>query len=263
MLIALAVTLALAAPVDDWVMLQTALLAEVVDGDLREAEGVYERLIRETPAGSPTRNEALYHLGRVRLTMGDSQGAVDVFREGVRAGAPKSRCLKALRELELSERAVTQVPLHWTFDAPDHGFIHPAGQSGSIRIDAVWGDPALVWTTRASASPAHQLLLGFRDPEPAPSNLRFRLGTTGTHAWVRLTLVDTWGHRFAPPRATVALPRGSEVEVEVQLNQVEPLDGPYVLHPRALHLLVLEDVTGSFGVHSGVQEITLDNFQVR
>ncbi|MBN2799862.1 MAG: tetratricopeptide repeat protein [Deltaproteobacteria bacterium] len=259
----LAVSGALAGPVDDWLMLQTALLTEVVDGDVEGAAHRYERLMRELPAGSPTRTEALYQLGRARLALGDTDGAVEVFREGVRAGAPRSRCLKSLRELELTERAIHTIPESWTFDQPDHGFIHPAGQGGSIRIDKVWGDPALVWTSRASATPPHQLLLGFRDPSPAPTVIRFRLGATGTHAWVRITLVDVWGHRYSPTKDTVALPRGSEVQVDLALSHLQPLDGPTNLRPSELDMLILEDVTGSFGVHSGTQEITLDNFEVR
>lgn len=265
MLLAVVLTLAAhAGPVDDWLALHDALLSRSIDGDSAAMARGCQRLVHELPGGDPLRAEALYWLGESRIELGDVDGAREALREGVRTGCPRDRCLESLGQLELAEAAVRRVPTRWTFDSADHGVVHSwrYADQGTIRLDEVSGEGALVWSTDVGVRSEDQLVVAFRKPEPEPERVLLRLQALDREARLRLVFMDVWGQAFTYGSGVV-LPPGDTVDLEVRLDELTPLaEGGAPMRPGEVERLLLTDVTAYFSP-PGSNRVALFELAVR
>ena len=269
MILAFWAAAALGGDLENWEALHQGLLL-AASGDLSGAIGSYEGLKRNLPAEDPLRAEALYWLGHSRWIQGDVEGAGAELRECARVpSVHRVNCLELLNEIELEASSIASIPMKWSFDAP-HGFVHPLAYSdkGSLRIaaDAPGGDAALQWLTVVDSRKDDLVVVGFRDPHPVPSEIRFSARSTAFPARLRLWVYDTLGRRYTVHgQSAVQVPTDRWVEVVVPLAHLEsddPTAGPLQL--GLIERLVLQDVT-AFGpslAASGENALYIDDFVV-
>jgi hypothetical protein len=263
-------TPALAAAQDDaersWELVQGALLTEVLDGDLGSARERYAALVRsELPAGDPSLALAQFRLGEVCWVLGDPGAAREVLDACIRAGVEKARCLDLRSRIDLEADAVHTVPVEWTFADAHHGFLHPRAwwDKGSIRLVADNTRSELVWSTQVDGSQEDVLVMGFRDPTPAPRAVYIRLTSTQLDATIGVEVEDLDGHTYAIAGRDPVVPRGQAAELELRFADMIPvLPGTPPLNPARLHRLYLLDRSGRAG-QSGPNELRIDVFGVR
>ncbi len=239
------------------------LLEESMAGPSPWVEGAFIELTQQLPAGSPVRARALLSLGQTRYALDDLDGARAALRECVRTGPGRAPCLQLLGRLELELGAVRNVPVRWSFDNPDHGFVHPWSYAsrGTVRIDEVGGDPALAWTTTVAAQADDQLVLGFDHPDPTPEGVRFTVHATAFDAHLRLIAFDAQGRRYT--RGQFIAPVGRALEVVARFRTFEGVDpNQGALDASTLHELVIQDVTGYVARSRGQNSLIIDDFEV-
>jgi len=249
-------------------MLHDSLLLEAVYHDVDGALVIYGNLVKNLGADDPVRSEALYWMGRARYEQGEVDGAREALRECVRIGVEKGRCLELLGRIELEQTSITSVPVRWTFDDTTHGFVHPwrYADKGAIRIhrEGERDNPMLAWHTRVDVRGDDQLVVGFRDPQPAPRGIRFQVRSSDLEAALRLQVFDIYGHKYTPARrGVIRVRRGQLVLVDLQFRDLEGDDPAQVpLAPQDIDRLVIQDVTAYYGGGTGENEIYIDDFEV-
>jgi hypothetical protein len=256
--------------IESWEELYDGMLLEAAGGDLDGAISRYEALVHNLSAEDPIRAEALFWLGQARYTLGDVEGAREALREGIRFASPaRSRCKELLGQIELEESSIDHVPLEWTFDQDDHGFVHPSRyeDKGSLRIevDGPDGDPALEWTTSVDVRKDDLLVVGFRQPTPPPRGVRFDVQSSTLDARLRILVFDAYGRKYTlgPSSAAVVAPAGRWVRVDVHLDAVQgvdPTQDPLV--PALIDRMLIQDVTAYYGRASGQNTLFIDDFEV-
>lgn len=252
-----------------WEHLYDTLLLQAGDHDIDGALAGYGDLVRNLGADDPVRSAALYWLGRTRYEQGDVDGARTSLRECVRIGIEKARCLELLGHIELEQSAIRHVPVHWTFDDTTHGFVHPwrYADKGSIRIhrEGDLDDPMLAWRTSVDVRTDDELVVGFDNPKPPPSGVKFLLRSRDMNAYIRLRVYDIYGRQYgaAPPHTVVRVPKGQMIVVELPFDEVVGDDPDAVpFDARNIDRLVVQDVTAYHGDRTGENELTIDDFQV-
>jgi hypothetical protein len=249
----------------NWRSLHDALLVESVDGDLRGAVRAYERLVRTLPAHDRTYAEAVFWLARARYELGDADQARAALLDGIRTGSCRVRCFELLGRIEKEAYSVRELPTRWTFDSPDHGFIHPWSYDdlGTIRIEEIGSHgPVLVWATSVNVRRADRLVVSFRDLKgPGVSRIRFSFGATNLEPVIRLIAVDIHGRQFVADKG-MRVPAGSTREVDVAVTDFVSVDGEKrALVPTELAELLLADVSALEGDTTGPTEYLIDNFE--
>jgi hypothetical protein len=251
-----------------WEMLYDSLLLEAAHHDVDQALVTYGQLVKNLGADDPVRSEALYWLGRARYEQGEVDGAREALRECVRTGVVKGRCLELLGQIELEQSSIVSVPVRWTFDDTTHGFVHPwrYAEKGSIRIhrEGDRDDPMLAWRTQVDVRGDDQLVVGFRDPDPAPQGTRFVVRSRDLDAALRLQVFDIHGRKYvAGHRAVIRVPRDKQVLVDLRFRDLEGDDPEQVpFSPSDIDRLVLQDVTAFYGGGGGENELYIDDFEV-
>jgi hypothetical protein len=263
--------LALASHANDrqsWGDLHLALLAESADGDQLAARSVYARMVRSLPADDPIRAEALYWLACSHWLAGQSNDARSALREGIRTGACRQRCFDLLERIELDAAAVTEVPVTWNFETPEHGLFHPwrYDHKGTLRLGAPPGetDSALIWSTSIDVRTEDQLVMSFDRPSPPPSQLAFRIRASRVEAWIRVFAEDELGRTYTWGGAGMLVPMEDTLALVVDLDRMVATDATGdTLDPSRLARLRLVDTTGFEGEGVGANQIYLDDLVVR
>lgn len=245
--------------------LEDALLTEAAYGDFRGAVSTFGRIVKDRPIEDPSRARALLALGRLQSELGEPDAAREALLEGIRTGSCLDPCQELLGRIELEQESITTLPVRWTFDDSDHGFFHPwqFDDRGTIRLERRSEDTFLVWRTTVDVR-GDQLVVGFKDPRPPPSRIRFVAQARLTEAWLQLVVIDDLGRAYSPPTGNVHVPVNRPTVVEVDLSAVHPVDPlDPVLDPAQIALVQLRDVSGIEGEpHGSVHMIYLDDFEV-
>jgi hypothetical protein len=252
--------LAQAEELDSRIQLYDALLAEV-HGEVETAVARYTELSRTLSDEDPTLSESLYWLGHGLYDLGRVDDARQALRDGIRNGTCP-RCRDLLGVIDIESSAITSVPVEWTFHDATHGLFHPwrVQELGSIQVaPAPWGDPGLQWTTIARPGEPDRLVVGFRDPSPAPESVRFVVVSTDLVAWIDVVAEDDHGRTFAL-EGPIAASRGVARRIAVPFSQLVPTDKGPPLDTRHLVLLSIVDRTASRS--SGTNRLWIDDFEV-
>jgi hypothetical protein len=253
-------------PPASWSEVQRAQVDESIDGDQAAAVRRYEDLVHNRlTTGDPNLSDALYWLAAARWSLGDLKGARDALDQCIRSGVNKGRCIDLRSHIDLEEDSVRVTPLTWAFDTEDHGFFHPREDwdHGSIRIVKDGDGSVLSWTTQVDPLVPDKLVVGFRNPSPAPTTMRLTATSMSLSATLEITLVDAYGHVFAPRPATWVLAQGVQTSIEFRLDSTTDTAGAGAkLVPSQLHRLIVRDITGRYG-NVGSNEIRVDAFTVR
>lgn len=253
-------------PFETWQAVHEAMLRESLDGDLDAAEARYTDLVHNVlPSGDPALARALLQLGRVRDLSGNTNGAREALDACVATGMAKAPCLDLRAEIDLEADAVRSVPVHWTFDDAQHGFLHPRAyrDKGVMKIETVQdsGESVLAWVKTVDAIRDDMLVVGFQQPSPPPRSLRMQLTSVELDATLRIEVEDVDGHRYTT--SAISLDKGVPQDVRLSVSALRPLDeeSPPV-RGAELHRMYLVDVSGTFG-QVGTNVLRLDDFQVR
>lgn len=248
-----------------WTCVQRAKLADTLVGDSDTTLARYAQLVRSRlTAGDPSLSDALYWLGAGLWEIGDVEGARDALDQCIRTGLDEARCVDLRGRIDLEVEAVHRLPVHWTFDTPDHGFFHPRPywDLGVLRLKADDATSALAWATRVDPVQQDRLVVGFRDPMPAPAVVAFRARSAEMIALLDLVFVDVEGRRWRP-RDRLRVPLRTWTTFTIDLGDLVPDDEAQPpLVPTALHRLVVLDATALTG-RLGRNEIQIDDFEVR
>jgi hypothetical protein len=252
---------AYAQELDSRIRLYDALLADV-HGDLESAVGRYTHLSRTLSDQDPTLSESLYWLGHGLYDLGRIDEAREALKEGIRSGTCP-RCRDLLGVIDIEDAAITTVPVEWTFEDMAHGLFHPwrVQELGSIEVTpAPWGDAGLLWTTIARPGEPDRLVVGFRDPDPAPEIVRFVVVSTDLVALIDVVAEDDHGRTFSL-QTPLPASRGVARRIPVTLGSLVPTDGGAPLDTRHLVLLSIVDRTASRS--AGTNSLWIDDFEVR
>lgn len=250
--------------------LEDALLAESVYGDLQGAARTYEQLVRTLSVEDPSRAEALFALGRVRAELDEPHAAREALLEGIRTGSCLDPCQELLGRIELEADSITTLPVRWTFDDSDHGFFHPwqFDDKGTIRLERTTAadaqsNTALVWHTIIDIRKGDQLIVGFRRPTPEPRTLAFSARSRVSDAWLHVVILDDFGRTYALPTGAFWVPVERTVRIEVDLNEVHPVDPVHpLLDPGRINRVQIRDVSAVEGAPPGPNTLYLDDFTV-
>lgn len=252
---------------DSWDLLLDALLAESAYADLQSSGQTYEQIVRTLPVEDPSRAQALFALGRARAELGDATAAREVLLEGIRTGTCLDPCYELLGRIELEEESITDLPVRWTFDTPEHGFFHPwrFNDKGTIRIQRhpERGDGVLAWHTVIDLRKGDQLVVGMQRPRPAPRRVALQVQARSTQAWLQFVVVDDAGRIYVPTAGNVGVPTDRMVKVVVDLRSMQPLDplDPR-LDPSRISQLQIRDVSALEGAPPGPNTLFIDDFVV-
>ena len=83
----------------------------------------------------------------------------------------------------------------------------------------------LSWTTQVDPLVPDKLVVGFRNPSPAPTTMRLTATSMSLSATLEITLVDAYGHVFAPRPATWVLAQGVQTSIEFRLDSTTDTAG--------------------------------------
>lgn len=244
---------------------EDALLVEAAYGDWASAVRTYGRIVANRPIDDPSRARALYALGRLQSELGEPEAARTALLEGIRTGSCLDPCHELLGRIELEQESITTLPVRWTFDDSDHGFFHPwqFDDRGTIRLERRSEDTFLLWRTTVDVR-GDQLVVGFDNPTPPPSRIRFTAQARLTEAWLQVVVIDDLGRAYSPPTGNIHIPVNRPTLIEVDLSAVHPVDPlDPVLDAGSIALVQLRDVSGIEGEpHGSVHLIYLDDFEV-
>ncbi len=258
--------LALTATADDtaWLQLHEALFAELAEGDTESARAGLEGLIRELPSSEPAWSEAVYWLGLHHYERAEPDLAQEVLRTGVRLGTERSRLLSLLSAIEIERAALRSLPVKWTFER-DHGLIHPwpHAERASVRVVQTDGGAELAWVSEVDVRESDQLIIGFDDPQPAPTELEFTARSLRMPAALRVTAIDDRGARYGPVEPTFSLAVGELTTITVSFRDLLPLDDtPRAFAAGRIARIAIQDVTAWLG-SSGENELRIDDVSIR
>lgn len=234
--------------------LENALLARSI-GDRETALNELVRLGRSLAAEDPLRGLALFWSATLRAELGAPDEAREILRECIRSGPGRQDCADLLARLEL-ERTAMRVPGTWDFTG-EHGIALYWSQAdhGSVQVEEIEGNPALVWVTQHVPEQPGMLLFAVV-PGGRPQRLTMRLSTPDERTVLLPFFMDDAGraHRARQP---VVLTAGRSRLIAVDLADVEGLD------PRHLERVVLRDLTPASDTDQGQTVVVLDDVSLR
>lgn len=214
--------------------LEGALLARSL-GERDAAQATLVRLIRTLAAEDSLRGTALFWSATIHAESGELDQARQTLRECIRNGPAREDCADLLGRIELNASRM-QVPGRWDFSG-EHGMVHLWTQvdRGTVQVESIDGDPALVWVSRRNPEEPGILLFAV-DPVRAPVHLSVTLSTPDERAVVLPLFVDDRSavHR---PDAPVVIARDRPIQLEIDLADVNGLD------PARLERVVFRDLT--------------------
>jgi hypothetical protein len=233
--------------IEAWEQLYDALLHASADGDVAAAAAGLEGLARGLSDDDPLRGEVLFRLGDARYALGDADRAREALRDCIRFTSPsRPKCLDRLWRIEVDEGRIGHIPARFEFGDGVQPFVRPTTGNvdrGSLRVDdeSPGGDPALLWTV--GNDPVEDLVVGFRDPSPAPRGVRVLARTNEADVRLRVVAIDSNGRRYATP-GILPVPQDGWGPIDVALDTLEAEDpGAGRLVPSRLDAVILEDAT--------------------
>ncbi len=232
--------LAFGQDLDGRMMLTDALLDQAAHGDHLASVEVYGRLARELPVQDPLRGDALYWLGHAHHLLGNPEAAREALREGIRTDLCPTRCRDLLEAVELEQARATELPLVWSFDAPDHGLFHPwrFGDRGPVQLQ----QGALMWTTLPDPRQYNRLVMGFDEVGPVAA-IGLDLEARGRDMRLQVVVTDRRNRQFGLPDA-LRLRAGQRAQVRLEPRDFVPVEeGSGVLDRTAFAELWLVDIT--------------------
>ena len=244
---------------DTRVPLYEGLLSEAY-GDADAAIARYTALSSSLAADDRSLGEALYWLGHGLYARGRVDEARQALVKGIGTGnCPE--CRNLLETLEIDQASVSTLPAAWSFDDGKNPLFQRLQDRGCIRI-AVGpdDDPALQWTTTERQGDPDWLVLGLRDPKPAPETLRFDVRSEDLDAVLDVEAEDVHGRTFTLP-VPILVSRGTPRRVVVALDTLVPTEPTPPLDPRQLVLLSIVDSTATRSL--GSNRFWLDDVEIR
>jgi tetratricopeptide (TPR) repeat protein len=251
-----------------------ARLVESAEGNLDKAITIYRQLARELEGkeNAELRARVLLALGEAHRSLGQLQQARRAFdtcrRISTSGLAPvdTSACAAASRRVALEEGAISTLPLSWSFEDAQHGFVL-FSELGSMAVEDTGGDRCLVWTEEVDGPRLADLVVAFAPSTGAPEGIRIDVRTEGTVALLEIVVEDTAGRTYtwydqARPMYFFADARSRVWEVAI--SQLQPLDPSWPeLDPGSIATLRIRDSTGSrLTEERSRHRIILDDFRV-
>jgi hypothetical protein len=241
----------------------------LLEAMLSAAEGDSERAIQSLLLLSnglqptdPALAEALFWLGLEQYGAGRFDEARDALTRGARTGTC-FQCRDLLEQLEVDTRSIHELPVVMTFDTPEHPVFHPwrVQDLGSLDVSTDAGsDLELVWTTTLRLAEPDRLMIGLRDPTPAPTFFAVDVLSHQQSALLDLVVEDAHGRQYGLPQPQeVAV--GFPTRISADLTRLVPLEPGPPLDPQRIVLLWIVDRTGRRS--SGTNRFWLDDLEIR
>jgi len=239
-----------------------AKLSVSADGDLRRAAQIYEDLSQlEGTETATLRREALLQLANVRLNQGDLLGARAAFERCHRintsgeANINTEQCLLGARKVAVRENAVTSLPVKWTFDDENHGFV-VFGQGGTTTVD----QGSLVWRQELDQY-VGRLVVGLRVPNSEPVGIRLSVRAEAVAANLSMIVKDQVGNVYWEPKPFLAGARTRTVEV--RFKDLTPWDESMPpIDPNVLVEIQLLDTTELLQSTQQTPIIIIEEFEI-
>lgn len=231
---------AVAQPRSERALVQRALVAEAIRGDLPTAISRYTQLVRTLPDDHPLWIVSVVALARDLYDEGRVSEAREALRMAFRKGRCEAECQQLSQHIAIDEESVRELPVEWTFSNDNPGLFHFWAHQD--RGELVPGARGLSWTTHPDPQQPDRLVVGFIRPEPAPERLEFTVRSVGSTSTLRVVLEDESGNRFTT--AITPVPADLDAKVVATLSEAVSDDVPATLDPSALSRVALEDLTG-------------------
>lgn len=269
-MILLALSVALADdPARAWETLHDARLVEAADGTPEVAVLYYEELVGDLAPTDPLYGTAWYWLGRTRYGLGDTEGAVYALRTALRDEGVRAQAAALLGRIELTQRAVRQLPATFGFDGTSTGaFVRgwEDADKGKLEVRALSGQTVLAWETTVRAGEADHIGAALDTGGPI-ARVAFQVRARAFPAELRVTVSDGAGGRYSAP--VLQVPTGQWLPVELPASAFRSTDGARggdgsALRPSdAVRMLEIEDLTGLLSPDRGANTVYLDSFEIR
>jgi len=240
-----------------------ALLTEQLDPGLENPIAAYKDLVRSLPPENPDRAQLLTRQADLEWARGDLDRARELLDGCIRAGVNVRPCQELRGAIDLEDAAIRTLPTVWSFDTTAHGMFHPWAHrsQGSLKIDSVEQEGALIWTTTSTAAERDQLVVAVNTTD-SPTVLSFRARARREGAVLGLRFEDRDGNAYAPTNSVVPLPVGAWADVVVDLSTLAPTRPPApAFDPSQLYVIRFLNASG-LEVGETTHEIAFDELRI-
>lgn len=251
----------LAAGPEVWAALQDARLAEAADRDPGAAIAIYETVLNHLPAEDPLRGELLLQLARARFDEGDIPGARAALVEI--SGDPQvgARARAWRVQVDAWERRALRLPLQVSLTTGAGPLV--LGWSASADASLQAGPDGLTWTTVVRDGRDDYVLAVLDEGAGPLRSLSLRLRALDLPAHLRVIVEDDAGRRYTAP--ILALGPGQAADLDLAVADLLPVqsNGPQVLDPGRVRVVMLQDVTAFHAPERGSSRILLESLELR
>ena len=246
-----------------------ARLVESAEGDLEKAIGIYAELARELEGKEQAaiRARVLEALGEAHRTLGQldkARQAFDACRRISTSGlatVDTSGCAARARLVALEEGSVQRLPLSWSFEDANHGFVL-FSELGSMAVEDTGADRCLVWTEDVDGPRLADLIVAMSPSLGPIEGIRLEARTEGLRAILFIVVEDTSGRTYGQRAFFEAVDRPRIWDIDV--SDLEPLDPTWPdLDPASIARIRIRDGTGTrLPDERSRHRIIIDDFRI-
>jgi len=254
----------LAEDVQDWATLLDALLIEMGDGNVAEAEARLELLLMRLDDEDLLRGQVAYWLAHSRMSLGDSRGALEALEIATSRADTRERAHALRSQIEALGNQLSVLPFET--DLSDgkspfvHSWMHSAEGQIEIRMESD-GNQALLWTTTLRDRTDDQITVNFAQDAPSPVSIALRAKAAPFPAWLHVVAEDKDGTSFRS--RTLQIPPSEWTDISVNIADLLPVIPTPNAQIGVVQSLSIQDVTAWQSADRGVRQLWLDDVVIR
>jgi len=248
----------------DWASLLDALLIEMGDGKVAEAEARLELLLVRLDDEDLLRGQVAYWLAHSRMSLGDPEGALEALEIATSRADTRQRAHALRSQIEALGNQLDTLPFETDLSDGKSPFVHSWMHSSEGQLDIRMesdGNKALLWTTTLRDRTDDQITVNFAKNAPSPVSIALRAKAEPFPAWLHVVVEDAEGTLFRS--RTLEIPASEWTEVAVDIADLLPVLSTTNARISTVQSLSLQDVTAWQSSDRGERQLWLDDVVIR
>ena len=249
---------------EEWATLLDAILIDMGDGDVLEAEARLELLLMHLDDRDLLRGRVAYWLAHTRMSLGDASGALEALQIATARADMRKRAHALQSQIEALQNQLSVLPYETDLSKGSSPFVHSwmHGEEGRVEIRMESdGNRAVLWTTTLRDRTDDQITVNFAANAPAASSISFRAKADPFPSWIHVVAEDVSGGAFRS--RTLEVPVGEWTAIEVRIDDMLPVIGLEGQAVATIQSLSLQDVTAWQSADRGERLLWLDDIEIR